>query len=188
MVARRQVSHVILCEDVQHQVLFRWYLRLSGFNVGPRKLRIERAPKGFGSAEQFVRERYPTEVQTYRARNPAYWALVVAIDADKWSIADRVRQLSEALQDAGEEARTANERIALLIPRRNVETWIHYLLGHGAVDEISDYRKFYRDRPKNEHCRPAAERLMDLKKSETELPEDCPESLRAGLEELKRLD
>lgn len=58
---------VILCEDRQHEVFARHFLVNCGVN--PKRIRVNVAPKGTGSGEQYVRENYPSEVKEHRSHN-----------------------------------------------------------------------------------------------------------------------
>jgi hypothetical protein len=66
-------------------------------------------------------------------------ALVVAIDADISTVAQRENELETALAEVGELRRQADEAIVLLIPKRHIETWILCLLGE-HVDEVTGYK------------------------------------------------
>jgi len=68
-----------------------------------------------------------------------------------------------------------------LIPRRNIETWIHHLSGQ-TVDEATTYPKLDREGA----CQPGVDRLVAIFRS-GEIPGDCPDSLRRAIEELKRV-
>ena len=90
------------------------------------------------------------------------------------------------LRDSGKQpVDAATERIARLVPKRNVETWILCLNGQ-EVDEESDYKGRLHDW--SEMTRPAAETLHEWTRSNSQLPDDCVESLRCGITELRRLD
>lgn len=167
-----------MCEDLQQEVLVRRFLLRIGF--GYHQIRIEKSP-GAGSAEQFVRERYPEEVIAHRSRATHLdLRLIVVTDADVGTVDDRHRQLDAKLREVGQKPRAADERIMLLVPRRNVETWIHYLRGN-PVDEETVYPRLERERD----CQPAVDRLVKIHRSEP--PEDCHPSLVRALDELKRL-
>ncbi|MBL8755444.1 MAG: hypothetical protein JNK15_19240 [Planctomycetes bacterium] len=60
---------------------------------------------------------------------------MTAIDADDRLVAERHRQLD----NSSGAAREPNERIAYVVPRRNIETWIRFAAGQ-AVDEVADYK------------------------------------------------
>jgi len=72
------------------------------------------------------------------------------------------------------------ERIAIFIPKRNVETWIHFLMGED-VNETDEYKKFSAE----SECASAVARLAA--KSEYWLTADVPPSLRAACNELLRI-
>jgi hypothetical protein len=89
-----------------------------------RTIKARPAPAGRGSGEQYVRERYPVEVGYYRDRSShRKAALVVGIDADVGSVAEHKRELDDALKREGRDERKPGEAIALLVPKRNIETW-----------------------------------------------------------------
>lgn len=176
----RKASKVIaICEDFQHRVFLYRMLKQVGFTK--YDIDIDNAPPGRGSAEQFVRERYPIEVKEYRRRvNSLGVRLIVMIDADSYTFQDRQQQLAQSLSDAGVERRDSRECIALLIPRRNIETWIHSLFGT-PVDETTAYSKF---RNRESECQPAVDQLLEYLRGE--VPTSLPDSLRRGCKELKQ--
>ena len=135
--ADRYTEVVVLCEDIVHLNFVRRYLILRG--IQSRRIRGKIAPPGRGAGDQYVIENYPIEVQAIRSRSYLRAGLVVVIDADKSSIDDRLRQLEQSLTQSGQPSRGANERIGLLSPKRNIETWIFYLLGN-TVNEDDDYK------------------------------------------------
>lgn len=133
----RNVNVVILCEDRQHSAFVRRLLKKSG--VGVRDLRVEVSPKGRGSGEQFVRNQYLQELQFYRSRSHhVQQALIVMIDADGREVEDRIRQVESGDGSDGEEARKSDERVAIFVPARNIETWFAYLDGED-VNESDTY-------------------------------------------------
>ncbi|MDJ0839685.1 MAG: hypothetical protein QNK37_24420 [Acidobacteriota bacterium] len=139
-----------------------------------RKIRINMCPKGKQSGEQYVRNWFPKEVNTLRSKNYMNIVLVTVIDADAHLVADRFKQLLDSLT----EPRGVKEPIVLSIPKRNIETWIHYLMGK-VVNEEDIYPKLERESV----CKPYVERLA---KAES-WPEDAPLSLKVFREELGRL-
>jgi hypothetical protein len=147
-------------------------------------MRIERSPAGQGSAENWVRKAFVKEVSIYRRRH-AQTKLIVIIDADNGTVHNRLKQLDQVLQGAGKDPVDAKiEKIARLVPKRNVETWI---LGLNAqeVDEETDYKRSRDDW--NELIPPAAETLCEWTRPRIEPPGNCIDSLRHGITELRRL-
>jgi hypothetical protein len=174
---------VILCEDLQAQVFIRRALLRRG--VESRRIRLVDLPSGSGAGEQYVRKQYPGEVEAHRSQvTHMAAALVVHIDADPgYTVAERHRQLAEALAEGGLAPRQPEERIGHLVPKRNMETWIHFYLDRAQVDEETEYAKY----PSNESaCWPAAERFSD-EAAQRRAPEGAPPSLVQGLAEFWRV-
>lgn len=178
--SQRRVQIVILCEDRQQEVFARHFLKKRGF-AGQFRPKI--CPPGSQSGEQYVRTQYPVEVKAYRQnRNRVSIGLVVLIDADTDALQERLNQLDRTLSEDSQQNRQPDEAIAIFIPKRNIETWIHYLQGE-TVDEETGYSKF----EKNEAaCKPYVENLAEQCRSQN-LPENAPESLQAACGELQRL-
>ena len=66
-------------------------------------------------------------------------ALIVGTDADEQTVQQRVLRLNEMLQEVGHEPRASHERLALWIPRWNIETWLLFLSGRD-VHEAANYK------------------------------------------------
>jgi hypothetical protein len=178
----RELSLVlVLAEDERHRMLIRRFLIDSGCRR--HAIRIILSPSGQGSAEKWVRSRFPVEVAVYRSRQ-AQTGLIVVIDADILSVAARLAQLEQALTEAGMPAVSEGERIARVIPKRNIETWILHLTGT-ATDEETDYKRTRDDW--NALVPVAAESLCRLAKAGPLPPDQIP-SLQAGVTELRRLN
>ncbi|MBD2169331.1 hypothetical protein H6G04_33765 [Calothrix membranacea FACHB-236] len=180
---QNRVQIVILCEDLQQQVFAYHFLKKRGFNIDPKNVTIRMSPKGKGSGEQFVRNRYPAEVKAYRSKNYRSGMLVVLIDADNETVQATLRELDNALIENSQQPRQPNEAIAIFVPKRNIETWIHYLQGEN-VDENAEkpYSKFL----KNEAvCKPYVEALVN--QCYQGLDANAPPSLQAACGELKRI-
>ena len=169
---------IVLCEDRQQEVFARYFLIKRGFNS--RKITYLPLPKGTQSGEQYVRENYPKEVRAYRSKNYLSIALVVLIDADKHTIAERLNQLDLELEADSQAKRQLDEKIAVFVPRRNIETWIHYLQGE-IVDEETAYSKLSQE----SDCKPCVENLVNH--CQRGLDENAPESLREACSEWQRI-
>jgi hypothetical protein len=165
----RRVTMVILCEDSQQAAFASRFLDKIGWDG---VIRIKNSPKADGSAEQWVRLKYPEELLWYRQHSSkAATALVVIIDADKKSLQERVDELNAECRSQDISVRKIDERVALAIPMRNIETWIHYLNGE-AVDEVTTYSKLDRAR----ECKNAVEKLVSFCRK-ANLPGTAPSSL-----------
>jgi hypothetical protein len=138
-----------------------------------------------GSGEQFVRKRYPVEVQEHRrrVRRGASALLVVMIDADMETTQRRASQLSDALRAASMDRRRNNEPIAVLIPKRHVETWIRALLGD-PVDEVTDYK---RPTPTANEIKEAAAELFAWTRPGASPGATSPPSLTTSLPEWRKI-
>jgi hypothetical protein len=174
---------VILGEDQnkRHQNLIRKYLKARGF--ADRQIRDLAVPVGETPGISFVLSRFASEVHDLRA--VAYSrGLVVVIDADDREVSERKAQLEQKLREAGESLRAEDEAIAIVVPKRNVETWIWYLDGN-AVDEITNYKgNPVRD---NYDLAPAKRAFANfIISGQTPFPE-CPPSLQESRIELLRI-
>lgn len=169
----QSVKMVVVCEDSQQRVFIYRLLKTFGLH---RRLRIEVAQEGRGAADQWVRKTYPDEVAAYRQSTMAV-GLLTAIDADENSVRARYQQLNEELNAHDLDQRKHDEHICLLIPKRNIETWIYALLGDD-VNEQETYPKL----SKESECSPAVEKLVEYLRNE--VPDDLISSLKRGCKEL----
>jgi hypothetical protein len=170
---------IILCEDIQQEVFARTFLVKCGI-PGPR-IYTAPLPKE-GAGESFVRRQYPKEVKAYRQRaNRMNLGLVVMVDADNQLVEDRFVELNQALQEKGLPIRQPTEKIGIFVPRRNIETWIHFLMGH-EVDETTEYAHFTH---REGDCRPHVKQLAQNRHNP--LPNDAPLSLQSACQELPRI-
>ena len=139
----RNVQLVLLCEDRQHETFVRRFLRRSGWST--RRLRVEMAPPGQGAAEQFVRNRFPVELSSYRSkRHQVDQALIVVLDGDNQGVEARVDGLAQACQSKGISPRGQDERVAILVPTWRIETWLAYLDGKAVEEGRKDYPRLAR--------------------------------------------
>ena len=174
--AKRHADIIILCEDRAQANFILHHLKKRDFNY--RQLRV--LPRdGSGSGQQFVLQKYAAEVKAYRSKaNHLSCALITAIDADRREVQNVQQRLEEQLQNAAMENRKTGERIALLIPKRNIETWIVYLQGT-PVDEESDYKQHALAKNQKQAGITLAEQLGQQPRA------DCPQALQMALNELK---
>ena len=178
--AKEDVQLVLLCEDKQQEVFARQFFIRRGFDR--RKIRVNISPQGKGAAERYVRNRYPREVRRHRSKSAHLSiCLAVVIDADTYTVAQRFSQFDSELEDSGQRNRQAVEKIAVFVPRRNIETWIHYLREQ-AVDEETAYPKLARE----SDCKPDVEKLVN-QICPSGLPNDAPPSLHTACDELQKI-
>lgn len=175
--SRRRVGVVILCEDKQQEVFCRKFLEDVGWNL--RQLRVEIAPRGIGSAKQYVSKRYPNELTEYRSkRNNVNSKLIVMIDGDAVGVSESTRALDEYCRRVSVNPRSDCEAVAILVPTWNIETWLTYLDGQ-AVDES---RRNYPRLDKPGLCRRHAKALAGMCQSK-ELRNPAPHSLQLACDE-----
>lgn len=174
------VQVVILCEDLQQECFIRRFLMLRGYRRHDFIHKLARA--GCGSAEQFVREKFPRELTAYRSRSSrAATALIVCMDADNLSVEERVKSLTKACTDCRVPFRRGGEQVCFVVPKRNIETWLAYLRGE-PVDEQAVYPKY----DCQSKCQQDVERLDEMCRQRKFRP-DPPPSLSQACEEFRRL-
>jgi hypothetical protein len=180
--SRHSVDIVILCEDQQHNSFVRNILRhRKGADFNHHKVRSVFSPKGSQDARQFIFVKFPLEVAVHRSRAAHQnVCLIVVIDSDNVSVLERKNQLNELLAREQREPVSGTERIALLVPQRNIETWIQYLKGE-SVDETTTYPRLKRPR----ECKPLATAMSDM--CRTTVPDEAPESLKDACAEIQRI-
>lgn len=178
----RQVQIVLLCEDTQHEVFARRFLVAAGLG-DPRRLRVEKAPRGHGAAEQFVRQRFPSELVEHR-RTAASMAqvLIVILDGDNVGVDGRQTALDQECLAAGIETRRDDESVLVVVPTWNIETWIAYLDGQTVDETRPDYPRLNRER----ECQPRVVSLVAMcRNGELRIP--APTSLEAACTEYMRI-
>ena len=99
------------------------------------------------------------------------------IDADNRGVQDRINEFGEACSSLQIVFRDDEEAVAIAVPKRNIETWIHYLNGR-PVNEQDDFPKLERVR----ECKPAVDHLVELCHS-TGLATDAPQALATACDE-----
>ena len=76
--------------------------------------------------------------------------------------------------------RLPNERVGIFIPKRNIETWIYYLMGQ-VVNEEDVYPNLKRV----SDCKPYVQILA--RDRHNPLPDNAPPSLQTACQELSRI-
>lgn len=171
---------MLLCEDSQHEAFARRFLRQDGHDL--RNLRILRARKGKGSAEQYVREQFPVELAALRRRAAENVALIVLIDGDQHGVASRKEALWSACADKGVARPDDNDRVVVSVPTWNIETWLAFLDRGNADEAQRDYPRLSRPRD----CKPHADKLLDLCRTQTPAA-DLPPSLADTCTQYRRI-
>ena len=165
----------VICEDAHHQSFLNFYLG------GRWRIRWQKCTTGAG--EHWVRETWGRELSEYRRRaHRRSTALLAIVDADTRSVAEREQQLFSAVQAAPSES----ERVALLVPRRHIETWI---LALGVAVDVNELDRYDRDRRVDRKAiQRAAERLYSLSRPNAPVQDDILPSVRAGITTLRQFE
>ena len=160
---------IVLCEDKQQQVFVRRFMK----SKTNHPIRVISPPPGGGSGEQFIREQYPRQLRALRAAT-VNAVLIVMIDGDADGMAGRLRRLDESCRLSRITPRTDADRVVLLIPERNIETWLAYLNGN-VVDAATNYPKLEKPGDCKEHVRALADMCAGR-----QLRQPAPQSLVAA--------
>jgi hypothetical protein len=177
----RRAQFVLLCEDVQHEAFLRRFLKLRGVQRGA--IRVERAPSQ-RNAEAWVRTQFPGELRAIRATQ-VNRALVVMTDGDRFGVAERLRLLAKACDQAAPRVLkpTDGDPVAILVPTWNIETWLAYLGGATVSEDIPDYPRLD---GRESNCATHVQALYEMCQSK-QLREPAPPSLEAACGAVERL-
>lgn len=114
----------LVVEDRAHD-LFAYRLLLH-WGVRRQRIYVVPYPKGAGSGEQHVRKKFPTYLAALRAAH-SHRFLVAVTDADNQLVSDRRAQIMTQLDACGIVRPSLLDDVVILIPKRTVEAWLHYL-------------------------------------------------------------
>ena len=170
---------VLLCEDQSTDTFVRRFLGKRRFTM--HDIRTLPLPSGRQSGEQWVRVRFPDELAAIRRRSNDF--LIVVTDADSCTTAERRAQLDQECDRRGIPQQTASDRVIVVIPRRNIETWFEFLDRGVEVDEIVSYAKRF---DASDH-RALADRLYRICHEDQRLPDSAPPSLVESCAEYTKL-
>jgi len=183
----RPTEVVVLCEDDLTFQFTKRYLNKCGIT----DIRPKISPKGCGF--DFVIREFANEVRAYRIANARKHAwLIAVVDADTGTIAQRLGSLNKALKSSNEQRVKdiciENERIARLIPRRQIETWI-LALNDVPVKETKDYKRSteFRHYDWDRNVLPASKRFWDLTRPNFVKPDGLIASLCHAVDEVSRV-
>lgn len=173
---------IVLAEDRRHQNFALGTLKKAGY--GLHEIYLCPLPAGRGAGEQFVRSNFPGQVQALRQRKArAETPLMVLVDADTRPTEQLRRMLAEELEGRRMDPVGPDERAGVLVPRRNIETWVVVLNGQTA-DESADYKSQVSDA----ELQPAGRAFLDGLRSATPGPANwLPSMLESAAEARKVL-
>ena len=196
MTSRDDLPEVtILCEDIDQERFIRQYLICRGLD--DRKIKDFGNPKGrvIENNNASIVKYYPALMKSYRrTRKYRNIAVVVMIDADEDSVSDKMRSLHKKLDEAAgnlnKDTRLPNEKVAIFVPARNIETWFYYINNNMEGQECNENTD-YKDGNMS-----AEERIKLAESAAKKLAREiCPQgvdsitlpSLRYACRELQRL-
>ena len=195
MTSRDDLPEVtILCEDIDQERFIRQYLICRGLEE--HKIKDFGNPKGrvIENNNASIVKYYPDIIKSYRKRKYRNIAVVVMIDADEDSLDDRMRSLNIALDETAgnlnRDPRLRDDKVAIFVPARNIETWFYYINNNMEGQECNENTD-YKDKKMS-----AEERIELAKISAKKLAREiCPQgvdritlpSLRYACTELQRL-
>ena len=161
---------VLLCEDDPQEQIVRRYLERCGLRTLAPTLRVRNASREVhGGNVGWVLREFPKEMEACRKRHAAHakTVLIVVVDADQSTVADRRAQLKT----------NAGDPVVALIPKRQIETWIRSGLGQ-AVNEVDSYKN---PPPKKADIRASADQIHGWARDNPAPGATCVESLRTSL-------
>ena len=148
MTSRDNLPEVtILCEDIDQERFIREYLICRGWD--------KRKIKDFGNAKgQTIKNNnasivryYPDLIRSYRQRKYRNIAVVVMTDDDTKTLSYKMRSFHKALDETtgnlNQDTRRSDDKVAIFVPARNIETWFRYINSYPSgqeCDEITDYK------------------------------------------------
>lgn len=174
----------ILCEGMRDYQFARAYLQKRFGKRQAECIRVD-IPHGLGAGSAHVRDRYPVELQAHRSRRYQRNAwLVVMIDADTGTLEERLGELgaSAARADIDPPTRREEDRVLLLVPQRNIETWMRWAEGKDVADDKNYKRNYHNVGSVQPFGRMAADRCRDVDAA------TLPESLQHACNEVARLN
>ena len=195
MTSRYDLPEVtILCEDIDQERFIRQYLICCGLEE--HKIKDYGNPKGrvIENNNALIVKHYPDLMKSHRRRKYRNLAVVVMIDADEDSVSDKMRSLHKTLDEAAgnlnKDTRLPNEKVAIFVPARNIETWFYYINNNMEGQECNENTDYKDDNMS------AEERIKLAKSAANKLAREiCPQgvdritlpSLRYACTELQRL-
>ncbi|MCX6880177.1 MAG: hypothetical protein NTW21_41195 [Verrucomicrobia bacterium] len=107
--------------------------------------------------------------------------LVVIVDADTRDVADRKRQFMRECEESNVPWIADDDRVVMIVPKRNIESWFVYLTGDEWNEESSEWRR------KNDAlAKPAGKALNHMCYVDQRLRQPAPPSLEEACAEWRR--
>ena len=177
---------VLVCEGWRDSAFARAFLAES---IDPRS--IDNHVNPGGSGHDWVKTQFVNEVANL-IRFSEGRGVIGLLDEDGVGVTARTNEVSNQLNQLGLPSISPQDGRCLLLPTRNLETWLYWLSAYqrgisAAVDEMTDYKK---TGPPNgvarigdTDCKPAGQCFHGL--NHNQLPAGCPPMLAKALEQLR---
>lgn len=181
-------SVYILAEGKRDQRFIREFLKRIG--VGPREMIFAPVSDGHGSGKQRVLNSFADQVRVCRRRNTrATTSLVAMMDADEQSVDRCLHDLDRKLTETGQDRIDGDrDRVARLIPKRSIETWILFLASDAPTrTQIREDINLKDTKPEDawdEAIPIASEVFCEWHRLPSYCPDSLLDSLARGLREL----
>jgi hypothetical protein len=178
---------ILVCEGWRDSAFARGFLVAAG--VGARSIDPKTNPGGSG--HDWVKTQFAQEAANL-ARFAEGRGVLGLLDEDGQGAGVREQEVADRLRERGLGPISAQDGRCLLLPTRNLETWLYWLTAQRDgfslnVDEGTDYNKTGppagSPRIGDHHCRPAGEYLHAL--NHAQLPNGCPSMLAQALGRLR---
>jgi len=177
---------ILVCEGWRDSAFARGFLEAAG--VDSRSLDLKMNPGGSG--HDWVKTQFVQEAANL-ARFAEGRGVLGLLDEDGQGAAVREKDVADRLRERELGTISARDGRCLLLPARNLETWLHWLIAQQSgsslrVDETTDYKNAGppgSQRVGDEDCRPAGKYLHSL--NHTQPPDGCPSMLARGLGQLR---
>ncbi len=180
----------VLAEDQRQKQFIYRYLTTAGLNS--RQITIEVSPSSQGSGEQWVRKNFARQARKCRARNVrASTGMFVLLDADNRSVQGQLRELdAELIAENQPRFNPETDKIARLIPKWSIETWILFLVSNGVskplLSEDEPYKNSKAAEQWSELIPKASEILFAWSRETAKRPDNLLDSLQHALQEIPR--
>lgn len=149
-------------------------------------------PDGQGSGKQSVLNQFPDQVRLCRRRNNrASTSLIAMMDADELTVDRVLNYLDEKLTSTGQDRiDRARDPISRVIPKRNIETWISYLISNQAeradTNESRDIKRTKTKKEWDDLTPLAVEAFFNWHRFPADRPASLLDSLAQSFQEIPR--
>ena len=180
----------VLCEDRCHYDFIRGFFISQGVE-GNRKFNLcADLPEGKGSAEQHVKKHFYSALRSY-ARSGENIFLIVALDADTSDSKEILQLLNGIAQENGGDEIKDSDKLFLMLPKRNIETWFEWFdainTGNVSVDETIDYKQRHKKAKSQKYGENFSKMYMEyLGKNDKSTCELAPPSLQLACDDFAK--